>query len=865
MPLSGVGASVTLGDGSIQDVGTLAFRLQITEGRQRSSWYDSPSSLELFMEVCNDEIVESEKIKYYGRTLEVVVSGSSFWIGRVAELQFKPVEQGMCTIVVLRAVAVDEILSRGEQITQFTSLIVGGVEESISIGSVAADAQGLTVTDEFLLVVDSAMDAVRGWNIETHTRNTAPDFDLATGHDAATGLGSDGQDRFFVTDSDDDLVRQYEQGRGYSVDSSQTMAVAPSGQTVRGIGLLSNLVMVDYGLGGVANQRIVFPYGAGGLFVAGVWAPTVPVLHKGMWYLGMSVFPNDRAHNFLMWRIISGVGSLVHNSFLVSNVHGFTSNTVRSASNPLDVLPASTDVLYIVQVGMFYYALTSTRIYCLTYSTVTFLGANPAYEVDWSRVASRDIDLASANADPRFIVWDETYLRVWDSANHTFYSYDPDTQEEVSVERFGPGFSDDIVDATYWNGTIQALVEPRDLRVLTSATSTPVHNTGGDIATNALYTLSGCVYVLSTDTVYVSYSDHNVIEAYSRETRQAVPSLHIDAGSGVTGFDGLTSDGQHIMGVTVDGHLRAYRLSDKSHNEHYDAFINNTDDLSGVAFRGDKLYSLYSGSNGRIDIHSALRDENVLRERERGAVRFSYLYELVTGQVLGAAMGSRQLPARNVSGPVRDSFRRVVDAEPGRLADGRFYPHGQWRLNDAVPDKVGLTESEAPLIIDATQFVQTPKIEAVDSLLITQLEMIAFDGSQRSMTDDDAVNTYGLKRRSINVDASVEDTESLLEWYIDTWGQEFSINSVQVNALYEPDDVSSSMVHARPHSVVFIDDPWLVLSRMVVLEAVGDGTLNAAITFHLVSPRQFGVGWTLDSPLMDDTLNDRTILIEARY
>ena len=92
--------------------------------------------------------------------------------------------------------------------------------------------------------------------------------------------------------------------------------------------------------------------------------------------------------------------------------------------------------------------------------------------------------------------------------------------------------------------------------------------------------------------------------------RAAVPARHINAGAEVTGFDGLATDGSHVMGVATDGNLRAYDVDDLSANEHYDAFINSVDDLTGVAFRGNKLYALYSGTDGRIDIHPALRDEN---------------------------------------------------------------------------------------------------------------------------------------------------------------------------------------------------------------------------------------------------------------
>ena len=70
------------------------------------------------------------------------------------------------------------MLSRGEQLTQFTSLLVGGVEQSISIGAVAEDAQGITVTDEFILVADADDDKVYGWSAESLNRNDGPDFDL---------------------------------------------------------------------------------------------------------------------------------------------------------------------------------------------------------------------------------------------------------------------------------------------------------------------------------------------------------------------------------------------------------------------------------------------------------------------------------------------------------------------------------------------------------------------------------------------------------------------------------------------------------------------------------------------------------------
>ena len=39
-----------------------------------------------------------------------------------------------------------------------------------------------------------------------------------------------------------------------------------------------------------------------------------------------------------------------------------------------------------------------------------------------------------------------------DATDRLFYAYDADSLEEVPLDKFSPGFNDQITDATYWNG-----------------------------------------------------------------------------------------------------------------------------------------------------------------------------------------------------------------------------------------------------------------------------------------------------------------------------------------------------------------------------------------------------------------------------
>ena len=59
MPLNNVEIEVTFADGAVQDLAVLGRSLRIREGRDTSSWYDSPSYIELYLQVCGGEITKT--------------------------------------------------------------------------------------------------------------------------------------------------------------------------------------------------------------------------------------------------------------------------------------------------------------------------------------------------------------------------------------------------------------------------------------------------------------------------------------------------------------------------------------------------------------------------------------------------------------------------------------------------------------------------------------------------------------------------------------------------------------------------------------------------------------------------------------
>ena len=93
---------------------------------------------------------------------------------------------------------------------------------------------------------------------------------------------------------------------------------------------------------------------------------------------------------------------------------------------------------------------------------------------------------------------------------------------------------------------------------------------------------------------------------------------------------------------------------------------------------------------------------------------------------------------------MRDSFRRIADSDPGRVVDGRLYPHGRWRYNDQRPDLVGLTEEDSPLVLVEEQLVVTPRSQGVETLVTTQVEVVAYEGSVLRDEIEDASETYAL-------------------------------------------------------------------------------------------------------------------------
>lgn len=870
MPLS-VGIDIAGTDNNIPE---LATRLAITEGRQASSWYDNPGVLELTLEVCNNEINEDNKRLFIGRSLEISSQDVVFYRGIIAAISFKEPEQGGCSYAIVQAFSVDEQLARGSQIHPYNSLTVTAVEITIPI---EGGPEGITVTDENIYIANNRLSKVLVWSSENFDRMPELEFNLGGGSvtPSPVGITSDEQDTFYVADinTHPDTIKKYEQRRRYAYNEASSFTALVKAYSISSVFSVLVLWAGSGASGGTDNLILLFESRTFGVLPrrTGITGKSghsqLGSVPYGGAFEGRTIdirnveiyawdADNQRLEVYTVRRVAAPPGQ---NAYL----------SVTSAVAPNDRYPSvvlGKRVDYVLRAGTFYYFLSiaDKKVYCYMFDI-----SNGT----WNSASERDILLVTANASPKFIVWNEALLFVYDTSDNLFYAYSTETFEGSPNENFAPGFSETIVDAAYHEGSIYALVEPNEVRLLEYSFVPGQYVPDADISTNASYLLSGCVYLPEEDILYVCYSDSPTLEAYDATTRERLFSRDINAGP-ETNFAGLAADTLHVMVLDHHGRLRAFRKLDGVHNPNYDLAFGVSDEgsvpsYSGLAFRGNKLFALRRAP-AQIEVRSVVQATQVVRPRETGSARYGFLYNYVLGGQSSYQEGSRLLPSRNAGGLVRDAFRRVADSDPGRAVEGVLYPHSRWRLHSANTGASGLTRITAPLLVNGDSLVRSPVSESVSSLVINQITVIAFDGTE--IIREGSASVQGFKNRTVATDVSRQEAQALAEWNLDKYGEEFTALKVNLNAFYEPDDIALAIAEARPHTAVYVDvegyeeAPWLVLNRRLVIMPKG-AALDVSVELTLVTPRLFGIGWVLDSNdnIIEDKLDVNAYLIEPSY
>ena len=487
---------------------------------------------------------------------------------------------------------------------------------------------------------------------------------------------------------------------------------------------------------------------------------------------------------------------------------------------------------------------------------------------DFTRAATRDIPLISANNQPGIMALDGDCLIVTNSdAAHNCFSYDKNTKQELEHKRFvlqdDPGAMVVFEDAVY-----TAAVGASSIRVYNRQTAAVYEVVGSSVGIrpDPSWIVGGCTYI--GEHLYVCYSNDSTIAVFDTATGNRVASLEID-GSPDIGFVGLTNDATHVYALTSEGELKAFHQVTKESDANLSLNLVAGDPVTGVAISGSDLYILRNGTTPHLDVYNTKLVAFVPRTRETSLVRYSVLARRAVEGLPSSGQGGRLLPTRDVGGSVRESLRRCADSELGRAVDGRLYRRGTWR--DAVSG--GMTESEVSAVIEGSNLVRTAQHKTIDGLVTNQFAVSDYEGTEYQAVSDASIERWGHKPRRVALDTANMDAQAVGDWLLDHWDSPYKVLEIDVNAFYEDDAMSLALLLARPHTVVYMDipflkaRPWIVLHRAVKLVNVGNGEIDAPLHFTLVSPRQLGVGWTLSGPdsLIEDKLGDSTVLIDANY
>lgn len=512
-----------------------------------------------------------------------------------------------------------------------------------------------------------------------------------------------------------------------------------------------------------------------------------------------------------------------------------------------------------------------------------------AYTDDALRVPAEDISLNSANDDPLAVAADGTYLYVADGSD-----------QKVHVYRLSDGAYLPILNFTLANGTVRGMAYDTDnnrLHVgqqmgthaysLPATPPAPAYFADLNIGISAVPDPSGCASDGST--VFISSSSTNRIYAYDAATRQRVEDREIPP---------FPNSGSQYRGLTIQGGV-LYALSASDNRIYaFDKDFRVRDsakdfalfDISGtpqaVTAIGSRMYvAVDEAGVERVFVYQVDTIETINRPRETASQRWKALAETALGESLPAApAGGRELPARDVGGSIREALRRCIDSELGRVEGSVLHLRGIWAENPSAMGPLDLASANAALTIvdnieaDGVEMVNPPKRERIEGLLANQVDMVDFQGLSFKDSSSDSVDKWGPKAATVPTDARRQDVTALADWFLDHWDEPYSVLDVKVNLLFESEVDSANAFFAKAHTPVTVSyqptnaegedtNPWIVLKRFVDIKPVGAGELEIIIRFILISPRQFGIGWTLGGPeeLQEDVLGQSTILVKSEY
>ena len=511
-----------------------------------------------------------------------------------------------------------------------------------------------------------------------------------------------------------------------------------------------------------------------------------------------------------------------------------------------------------------------------------------AYTEATSAVDAQTINLVNANSVPVAITTDGTYLYVADVNDSKIYVY-----------QLSDGVHQPVLDFDLANSTIRGMTYDRDNGILYVGQSSgahayrladeveaPVYFSNRNISLNSgLGTPSGCV--IDGDLIYICSHQNNNIRAYALADGSRVSTSDIAADNSAGGdYRGLAVDTTNIYVVSGDDNkIYSWDSQFRTRDSVKDFILF---DLAGtpqaITIVGTNLYAAADISGQEhVYVYNISFRSTVSRSRETTTQRWKALAESVLNVTLpNAEDNGRSLPARDIEGLARDVLRRCVDAEIGRVADNKLYVRGTWANNQYNDGPSDLARDNAALIISDHDLGQatpvgSPERLRVDSLLVNQLAFSDNTDVFYNEISSDSANLWGRKARRVLSDSRFNDSVAIANWLLDHWNKPYTVLKVTLELLYESEDIATAALLAKPHTPITVsytppnsdvldEKPWLILYRTVSMKPVSS-LVDIKIDYILVSPRQFGIGWSVDGPdeLIEDVLNKDTIIIEKDY
>lgn len=409
--------------------------------------------------------------------------------------------------------------------------------------------------------------------------------------------------------------------------------------------------------------------------------------------------------------------------------------------------------------------------------------------------------------------------------------------------------------------------------------SETIRNAPGDFTSEAVP--SGITF--ANNLIYISSATDNVIKAYTTNGVRHAPA-DIASGNAGESYVGLTSDSSRIYALAASRKVFVWDATTREQlTSAQFALLETATSVDGISVRGGKLFvTVTVGTSKRVWVYNLESVNFISRPRETSSERWRAIaLAAAPNTVLPPAPTSRRvLPAREISGTVRDALRRVIDSDLGRAVARRLFTRGTWRINEANDKPSGLTADVAALTIsDAARFGEATPITAirrfeVDALLSNQVIAEDLDGGTATETDTRSTDAYGRHALDVATDVGAETARAIAEWKLRTFANPYTVHEVTLDLLHEETAVATAALMALPHtpvtlrftpagSTLEVTTTKIVLNRVVSMNQVGDET-EVTATFQLVSPRLFGIGWTLDGPeqLQEDVLGVYTFLVD---